>query len=207
MKNVEDLPDWVRPTLQGIAFWMGHRRCFYRSYPLTEGAMVAEVCNLLYANLNQDYVLECEVQISKLLETPQQPNADVTFQRARADLVISEKRDLLDDAIPKFVIEVKRGSASKGQIDADLKRLATICAKKRSIRGFLFVISEASRPARFVTDEGVSVKGNQNIPGTEWFYRVRRVYKAAHAYKSKDTAQYACVLEVFTEKTRAPRKR
>ncbi len=44
-------PSWVERALQGVAYWMGHRRCLYRDYPLSEGALVAEVCNLIYANL------------------------------------------------------------------------------------------------------------------------------------------------------------
>jgi len=40
-------PRWTQRALQGVAYWMGHRRCLYRDYPLSEGALVAEVCNLI----------------------------------------------------------------------------------------------------------------------------------------------------------------
>src|SRR5450759_1842594 len=49
--SLEDVPDWARQALQGVTYWMGHRRCFYRNHPLTEGALVAEICNLVHANL------------------------------------------------------------------------------------------------------------------------------------------------------------
>jgi hypothetical protein len=45
--SLEDVPDWARQALQGVTYWMGHRRCFYRNHPLTEGALVAEICNLV----------------------------------------------------------------------------------------------------------------------------------------------------------------
>ncbi len=46
---------------------MGHRRCLYRDYPLAEGALVAEVCNLIYANLPENLQLLCEVQYSSFV--------------------------------------------------------------------------------------------------------------------------------------------
>jgi hypothetical protein len=55
-------PRWTQRALQGVAYWMGHRRCLYRDYPLSEGALVAEVCNLIYANLPDHLELHCEVQ-------------------------------------------------------------------------------------------------------------------------------------------------
>jgi hypothetical protein len=47
---------------------MGHRRCLYRDYPLSEGALVAEVCNLIHANLSEPLQLQREVQYSTFIE-------------------------------------------------------------------------------------------------------------------------------------------
>jgi hypothetical protein len=35
-------PKWVDGAFQGVTYWMGHRRCLYRDYPLSEGALVTE---------------------------------------------------------------------------------------------------------------------------------------------------------------------
>ena len=73
----------------------------------------------------------------------------------RADLVIAEKpAPSGDKPAPKFVIEVKRASASISQMNADLFRLAVARRLCPGIRAFLFVISEAKRPKRFVHKEG-----------------------------------------------------
>jgi hypothetical protein len=45
----------------GRRFLDRHRRCPYRRYPLGEAAFVAEICNLIHANLKHNRVLECEV--------------------------------------------------------------------------------------------------------------------------------------------------
>lgn len=194
LKN--DWPIWVQRALQGVTFWIGHRRCLYRDYPLTEGALVAEICNLIYANLPRDLILNCEVQYTNLLEG--KPKPDILMRRARADLVIAEKaHDKSDDPVAKFIIEVKRAKAQKAQIDADLRRLAAVRRTHPGIRAFMFVVAEAHRPKRFVNENGSSHKGKKLIPDSDGHFRVRRTWKAAHAYKNVETAQYACLLEVY----------
>lgn len=194
-KASRDWPFWAQQALQGVTYWIGHRRCLYRHYPLAEAALVAEICNLIHGNLPDDLMLNCEVQYEKLLPGTAHPG--VLTQRARADLVISEKAAKLREPSPKFVIEVKRASAPKGQIDADLKRLAAVRCRHGEIRAFMFVISEANIPRQFVNENGVSRKGKQTILNSAGYYRVRRTWKAAHAFSNVSRAQYACLLEVY----------
>lgn len=183
-------------ALQGVAYWVGHRRCLYRHYPLSEGALVAEVCNLIHANLPDKLSLLCEVQYSSLIHRDEKPT-ELTV-RARADLVVAEQTtNPDDDETPKYIIEVKRAAAPKSQIDADLRRLSAVRAIRPEIRTFLFIISEAQRPTRFVREDGMSALGKHAIPQSEGYFRVRRTWKAAHAYTKRDRAQYACLLEVY----------
>jgi hypothetical protein len=198
--TLEKWPTWAERALQGIAYWIGHRRCLYRHYPLSEGALVAEVCNLIHANLPDKLSLSCEVQYSSLIHRDEKPT-ELT-DRARADLVVAEKAINPDDeATPKFIIEVKWASAPKAQIDADLRRLSAVRGIRPDLRTFLFVISEAQRPARFVGENGMSVLGKHPIPQSEGHFRVRRTWKAAHAYTKRDRAQYACLIEVYPPQT------
>ncbi len=79
-----------------------------------------------------------------------------------------------------------------------LSRLAVARRLRPGIRAFLFVISEANRPKRFVHQEGRSLSGKHPIPNSDGcYYRVRRTWKAAHAFKKRDHAQYACLIEVY----------
>lgn len=189
-------PKWVERALQGVTYWMGHRRCLYRDYPLSEGALVAEVCNLIYANLPGDLQLFCEVQYSDFVERTPMPK--ILRGKIRVDLLVADKSEgSQGDTVPKFIIEVKRASASKSQINADLSRLATARRLRPEIRAFLFVISEAKRPRRFVHEGGHSITGKHDIPDSDGYYRVRRTWKAAHAFTKRERAQYACLIEVF----------
>jgi hypothetical protein len=153
VKTLDPVPRWAARALQGITYWIGHRRCVYREYPLAEAAFVAEICNLIYASLPPSQVLRCEVQYSSLLEG--KPKTNLLTRRARADLVVANKSDKKGDVPPpQFVIEVKRAGAPRAQIDADLRRLAEVHRKHGGIRTFMFIIAEAQRPVRFVNPEG-----------------------------------------------------
>jgi hypothetical protein len=194
-KSLQQLPHWAQRALQGVTYWIGHRRCLYRNYPLAEGALVAEICNLIHANLTDELVLLCEVQYTDLLGGKVKPS--VLTQRARADLVVAvDSHDDESEPVPKFIIEVKRSSAPRAQIDADLRRIAAVRETHATIRCFLFLVAEAKRPNRFVTEDGKSRLGKHDISGSNGYYRVRRTWKAAHAFSHVEHAQYACLLEV-----------
>lgn len=199
------IPPWARKAIQGITYWIGHRRSLYDQYPLGEAAFVAELCNLVYAHLDSTtYVLRCEVGYKELAGDTKLPS--FLGKRARADIVVFKKPPTKDGtAIPKYIIEVKRGSAPAREINNDLKRLAEIARLTTDCRTMLIVVSEAKRLNRFVTRDGKSVGGSHAIPNDEGHYVVRRTAKAAHAFSTIETAQYASLLEVYPHKP--PRKR
>jgi len=200
MTITKDWPSWLERALQGLAYWTGHRRCLYRNYPLAEGAFVAELCNLIHANLPDRYSLLCEEQYSQFLAGNDRPT--LLTERSRADLVVYEKvrRDDGETELhASFIIEVKRASAPKSQIDADLSRLMAVRAAVPAVKTYLVVVAEASRPKRFVSDRGASITKRQTIDGSPGYFKVRRTLKAAHAYTRIEKSQYACLIEAFAE--------
>ena len=193
-----DAPHWLRRALLGTCYWMGHRRALYRDYPLGESAMVAELCNLLFANLPSDRKLICEVQYSQLIDIPEE-DSEFT-EKSRVDLcicgpIINKKADPLERV--EYVLEVKRGSASTGAVNDDLRRLLEFKRARPKIRAFLLLVSEGRRPTRFVSEASFAIKKNLPIPDTNGFCRTRAVLKAVPAVKSLDTAHYGCAIEVL----------
>jgi hypothetical protein len=199
--TLQPWPKWAERALQGLAFWMGHRHALYRDYPLSEGALVAETCNLICAQLPTAETLFCEVQYSRLVPSGRLP-ADLR-PKARADLVVAENMSGINrdsenlSAHVLAAIEVKRASAPRAQIVDDLKRLAAFKLVNPAPRALLFVVAEARRPSLFVSDEGTAILGKHEIPGANAHYRVRRACKAAAAFSGKESAHYACIIEVF----------
>lgn len=195
-------PAWSEKALQGLAFWIGHRHALYPNYPLGESALIAETCNLIFANLGPGEVLLCERQYTQLMPEGAWPRDQGA--RSRADLTVvsglthsqAEVQASLHGYL-SAVIEVKRASAPKAQIDQDLKRLAIFKHANPTVRALLFVVAEAHRPRRFVAPEGRAIRGKSDIPGQNAHYRVRRACKAAAAFSGKESAHYACIIEVF----------
>lgn len=198
---------WLEHALQGLAFWIGHRHSLFKDYPLSEGALVAEACNLIQANLPHDLVLMPECMYKNLV------GAGAVVQGvgalARADLVLCDVaakavgRDGNLSAHTRFVIEVKRGNASTQLVNDDLTRLhAYLRIATPGTRCFLLVVSESLAPKRFVK-EGKSILGVHPIPKSTGHFRVRRSVKAAASFSGKETAHYVCLLEVFLEGQKA----
>lgn len=194
-KSAAITPKWIDRALQGIAYWIGHRRALYSGYSLGESALVAELCNMIFTHLPKEQLLRCEVQYVELLSGT--VTSTLTMTRARADIVILRK-PLRKGATAnaEYVIEVKRASSSNAMIDNDLRRLAAVKRTHPSLVAYLVVIAEADRPKRFVTEAGSALTTIFRIPDTNQLYRVRRVLKASHSFKNPDRAQYACLIEV-----------
>ena len=96
------------------------------------------------------------------------------------------------------VIEAKRSSAPASKIDKDLERLATVKAANPGVRTFLFLVSESTRPRRFVSENGCAIRGKQLVPSSAiCHYRVRRACKATSSFRRTASAHYACIVEVF----------
>ena len=193
--------------MQGLAFWIGHRRALFPHYPLAEGALVAELCNLIQVSLRpEDESLLPEVRYSRLVAADSSLG-DIPA-RARVDLALADgPRTSLQDGADlstavKAVVEVKRASAGNSLIDDDLRRLARLRAVNPRTRAFLVVASEAEQPRRFVR-AGKSRLGKKPVPGMHgWHFRVRRTTKAAASFSALKAQHYICMLEVFKDSTR-----
>lgn len=194
-------PIWAEKALQGLTFWMGHRQSLYSGYPLSEGALVAETCNLICANLLYDEALHCEVPYRALVLGSR---GSTVTQGMRVDLVVATKKfgraEMKRGALQPFAtsaIEVKLASASRKKIDEDIRRLAGLKVQNPKIRTFLFLVSETKRPSRFVLEDGTAVRGDFSIEDTSYVYSVRRTCKATSSFSGHNSAHYACIIEIF----------
>ena len=192
---------WLEKALQGLAFWIGHRQSLFSSYPLTEGALIGEACNLMQANLPHDLVLLPEIMYRHLV--PIARSIEGVTGQSRADLVLCDRgadrveRNGNVSGLVRFVIEVKRGSAPNSEIDSDLRRLHNyLKSAVPQARALLLVVAESGAPARFVKS-GKSYLGKHAIPGTTGHFRVRRTVKAAASFSGRETAHYVSLIEVF----------
>lgn len=180
-KQVSEIPHWLRSALKGTLCWIGWRRCFYKMHNLVEGAIVAEVCNIIAANMHDNQRLICEKLYKEI-------DSEFSIGKSkRADLAITT-----DDTI-SHVLEVKRAVSTK--LYDDIARLGILKSLEPTIKTYLIVFSEGKRPEDFVNENGVAVKKMKKYKGYK--YKVRAVYKVSHSFSKKEHAHYACVLEVL----------
>lgn len=166
---------------------------------MSEGALAAELGSLIHSHLPDKLNLRFEQGYKKLLPTGTK-NKDIT-DLARADVTIWESFFPESSAKARqsvrYVIELKRASASNSRIDQDLRRLAAIVENSDGVRAFLCVVSEERRPALFTNKNGFALKDDVNIDRTGSLYVVTNVQKATFLFKNRDRAHYVCLIEVL----------
>lgn len=200
-------PDWTDNVLQGLAYWIGYKKQYYRFYPLSEGAIVGEALSLLASNVDMKSMrLDAEIMYKEICDWN---------NNGRADIVISHK--ILDKDAPKekkngfnykkqveSIIEVKRYGANSQLIESDFERMAD-CLKKSEIhdlRCFMLLVSQDGIPKKYVTENGKANRKKYIITNRDnYFVQTRRVCKAVAQFdhkdkKASDSAYYACLIEV-----------
>lgn len=192
--KVESIPSWMSDVMQGICYWIGHRKSYYRQHPLSEGALTAELCNLIASGI--DGTLSCETPYKSLVKNLK--------SRERLDILIDES--VTGGQV--IAIEVKRGSASKVDINKDVIRLAALKKANQQYRTFLMLVSEDKLPQQLpwiAEDQAghTTIKANTKTiilhdESAEPYIclKVRRVCKAMGSTKPKQVHS-AILVEVF----------
>lgn len=186
---------WLAVPLQGLAYWMGLRDCYFSNYWLGESAIVAELCNLLAARApsrqGRRMVVAPEHAVAYLEGKPLPKERG---RRESVDLALGWRRKGRGGLTPQLCIDVKRldGASYK----PDLDRLARVRAskkKKPSWRGLVIVTSQGERPDEFMDKNGRALRAVQHTKdGTS--YRVRRICKALNTRHANSKKGYWVVL-------------
>ncbi len=201
--RVDALPGWMSDVMQGICYWVGHRRAYYRHHGLVEGAIVGELANLISANIGRDDQLSCEVQYRDHMPF-WTPRLDSNI---RLDLLVREK--LARGKEKLIAIEVKRGTALESEVLNDILRLTQLKSCDPSISTFVLIVSEAKLPKNspwIAADEDGTSKITANprtmtlMAGSKeqaCYVKVRRVCKALASLKPK-SGHTAILIEVLS---------
>lgn len=201
-KKFDAIPNWIDPVLQGLSFWIGHQRAYFSDYPLLEGAITAEMCNLINSKINHkaDGHLYCEVLYRNLVDEIDQTRADLVIAKTEKYLSKVNRHDLAETV--STVIEVKRGTTSREEVSKDLRRLARIKYRMPKVRAFLIIVSEGKLPNQYnwfaesKTDDVVASRKSIKIEGEDAECKVRRVCKVTSSLKPQSAFHSAIMIEV-----------
>ena len=160
------VPEYIVNAMQGLAYWIGYKKCLYNYYPLSECAIVSEFSSLLQSGANEDEIVLCERQYCNFFT---EENIPEDVDGKRVDLTVAElennhnqnevhnilahdnkqeKGFLRDKA--KVVFEVKLHRSSRTLIDNDFKRLKKIKDANEAIVTYLLLVPEHEVPEEFV---------------------------------------------------------
>ena len=198
--TLQPVPEWLSNAMQGLCYWIGHHHAYYRHYPLFEGAISGELCKLIGSKVSGNGTLQCEAYYQEFMN----------YQtRSRVDLFVSD--NLSDPDTPRrCAIEVKRGSASKREIDQDIARLLELKRADPGIQTYLLIVSETTLPKQhdwFATksEGGIDLKANPakfticNASNKAiGYFKVRRVCKAMSSLSPK-AVHSAVLVEVIAK--------
>lgn len=205
MKINDDLPSWTLNTLQGLAYWIKWRKCYFARYPLGEAAITAEACGLIYSKLAPNESLCCEVLYKNL-------GKGAISDTTRADLVIARKSDGERSVDPKedisdkanCVFEFKRwvDNSSRQNVLDDIKKLHRLRGANSNpeLRLFSVVVSQGCRPKPFVNREGTARRRLRDADLVDAIdYKVKAAKKATESFRPRaiESASYAVLLELL----------
>lgn len=144
-------PHWSR-VLQGLAHWIAYKSQYFDGHLLPEGAIVAELTQLLSSKISSVSKIECERMYKTLYKT----SAPKNLNNRRADIVIGEKPKNKGIHIAKVgeVIEVKRykeGSFKK--IESDFEKLAMLKGINKNVRLFQVIVGQKKVPKKLFNEK------------------------------------------------------
>jgi hypothetical protein len=156
----EERPDWTDNVLQGLAYWIGYKKQYYRFYPLSEGAIVGEALSLIASHIDSDTMrLNAEVMYKNICEWEGNGRADIVIsKRPKKDdkekNIKRKKEEFNYRKYARTIIEVKRHGADPKLIENDLERLAKCLHQNPKVRCFLLLVSQdgiPQKPNKYVT--------------------------------------------------------
>ncbi len=213
----EPRPDWTDSVLQGLAYWIGYKKQYYRFYPLSEGAIVGETLSLLASQIeNNTMRLNAEVMYKNICKWEGNGRADIVIsarpnRNDRKNNIDGKNKDFNYKKYARTIIEVKRHGSDPKLIEKDLERLAKCLHENPKVRCFLLLVSQdgiPQKPNKYVTSNGHASGSDYSIKDRPNYYtRVRRVCKAISKFDKMDKekniikaakdAYYACLIEVI----------
>jgi len=197
---MNDVPAHWGNVLQALAHWVAYKKEYFHGHLLPEGAIVAELTQLLSAKIDVKQKLECERMYKEF---------DSSIKTTiRADIVIGDKPAKLKDmqgGVQKHihleqlteVIEVKRYEGRWDKTLADFKKLARLKGIKSDLRLFQVIVAQQRLPEKLFNKK-YRIFTKNICPETDGLnVRARMSKKAYFSRKSETNGVFAVLVEVL----------
>ncbi len=204
MKNT--IPKYWNSTLQALCYWIAYRKEYFYGNLMPEGAIVAELTQLLSTNCDSSLRIECE-RMYKDFGSNDDSNArmdicigkrvissvlDSKMKKAQHHQKFLEKDDLFE------AIEVKRYEGDIKRLYEDMEKLGKFkVAEQQPIRRFLVVAGQRELPTEFFNKKHNLIRKNI-YKGDAKIVAIPRISKKAYSTK-KDSSKgvFAVLIEIL----------
>ena len=186
------------PALQGLVYWIAYKQQYFDGHLLPEGAIVAELSQLLSVHIPNDKKVECE-RLYKDLNPSLQKNI-------RADIIIADKPpkdseySTLIKKIPASfwtdIIEVKRYEQTYKNIESDSQKLIQLYTDTNSRNLYQVIVGQGELPEEFFTDDFNLRSKNVFTQSDRIDVRCRMSKKAYSTKRKNQKGVFAVLLEV-----------
>lgn len=196
---MKDVPKHWNSVLQALTYWIAYKQQYYRHHLLTEGAIVGELTQLIWSNIDSSMKLECE-SLYKQFDTsiPDSKLCDLVIGKGtiRNTTKISGKYPKLNSEEILEAIEVKRYEGSFERITADFEKIYELRKGNPQARLFTVIVGQKELPYRVFTDS-YNVKKSNVYNGPLKFEAKPRLGKKAYSTKKhNDLGVYSVLIEV-----------
>lgn len=191
-----DLSNHWASALQALVYWVAYKQQYYSNSLLPEGAIVAELTQLLSSSVDNSIRVECERMYKDI---------DSTIEDGgRADIIIGAKGKLKDKKGSKVskddiheVIEVKRYEGSFNRLIKDMEKLSVLEIKGTAVKKYLVVIGQKKLPEKIFKNTHNVIRKNI-YTGEGCFEAIPRIGKKAYPTKRKSiSGAYAALIEII----------
>jgi hypothetical protein len=185
-------------ALQGLAYWIAYKQQYFDGHLLPEGAIVAELAQLLAVHIPDTKKVECE-RLYKDREFLVDTNI-------RADIVISDKPEKNEDyheliqKIPgsywKEIVEVKRYEQTFKNIEKDSEKLIKLYSDSQDHHLYQVVVGQGKLPDELFTGDFNLRTRNIYTQSEDIDVRCRMSKKAYSTKRKNQKGVFAVLLEV-----------
>ena len=197
---MNELPKHWHSTLQGLSYWIAYKRQYFSRHLLPEGAIVAELTQLLSANIETGMKIECERMYKSFgYKEFGQGRMDIAIGKItdteKAKAKKGKRRSTIDEL--HEMVEVKRYEGDKKKLFKDMEKLALVSDENNEVRKFLVVVGQNKLPDLFFTDKHKVRTGNVYDGENEVEAHPRSGKKAYSTKKDGVKGTFSVIIEII----------
>lgn len=189
-------PHWEK-VLQGLSHWVAYKKQYFDAHSLPEGAIVAELTQLLSAKLPNNLIVECERYYKDFYGSDNENRVDICIGEKPSKGEFKYGRRVQLDGL-KEIIEVKRLNNDFSPVRKDFNKVYDLKCKlipKFEIKTYVLVVGQNGL-SEYLFKGSNTLKRDLSKEGSNFEAKTKMTKKAYNTSKLAMHVSYAALIEV-----------